>query len=93
MPRTSQPEQIPKLATLAAKKIEKTNPHLFFTLYNNKILPLELENQHINPLVQDLVIKHEKIYLANIKERKKLIDERSSAIEEIAVIEKPSPSR
>ncbi|PWY57022.1 hypothetical protein DGG96_01160 [Legionella qingyii] len=80
MPRIVQ--QIPKLATLAAKEIEKSNPHLFFTLYKNTTLPLDLENQYINPLVQDLVNKHGKIYLANIKKRKKLIDERSSAIEE-----------
>ena len=74
------PTQIPTLATLAAQKLEKTYPHLFFTFYKNKELPLELENQYINPPVQKLVSQHEQIHLINVKERKKMINERSSAL-------------
>ncbi|WP_454780524.1 hypothetical protein [Legionella sp. WA2022007384] len=74
------PTQIPKLITLAAQKLEKTNPHLFFTFYKNKKLPPELENQYINPSVQKLVSQEERIYLANVKERKETINERSSKL-------------
>ncbi|WP_454785231.1 hypothetical protein [Legionella sp. WA2024007413] len=76
------PKLIPTLVTLAAQKIEKTNPHLFFTLYNNKKLPPDLESQYITPLVQKLVSQHKDIYLANVKERDEMIMERSSNINE-----------
>ncbi|MGM9452087.1 hypothetical protein ACTAZI_02005 [Legionella bozemanae] len=77
----AQPKQIPKLITLTAEVIKKTNPHLFFTLYGNKKLPPQIENEYINPPVQELVKQHEHIYWANVKERKEEVKYRSSRIE------------
>ncbi len=80
--KKNQPQQVPKLVTLAAEVIKKTNPHLFFTLYENKKLHLEIENQYVNPSIQELVNQREKIYLAKVKERKETVNERSASIEE-----------
>lgn len=66
----TQTRQIPKLLTLTAQAINKTNPNLFFTLYQNKKLPPEIEDQYINPPVQKLVKEHEEIYKSNVKHRK-----------------------
>ncbi|CAM2962112.1 Uncharacterised protein [Legionella steigerwaltii] len=77
-----QPRKIPKLITLAAQVINKTNPHLFFTLYNNKTLPHEIENQYVNPPVQKLVKEHEEIYRSNDRKRKRKVDNFSSHLEE-----------
>ncbi|HHT0592764.1 TPA: hypothetical protein ACTXXA_002001 [Legionella anisa] len=77
----TQPQQIPKLITLAAEVIKKTNPHLFFTLYKNKVLPSQIEDEYVNPPIQALVKKHEHIYLANVKERKEVVNDRSSHIQ------------
>ncbi|KTD42135.1 hypothetical protein [Legionella parisiensis] len=76
-----QSKQVPKLITLTAEVIKKTNPHLFFTLYGNKELPPQIENEYVNPPVQELVKQHEHIYLANVKERKDEIKYRSARIE------------
>ncbi|KTC78916.1 hypothetical protein [Legionella cherrii] len=73
--------EVPKLATLAAQTINKTNPHLFFTLFNNKKLPAEIENRYINPSVQKLVNEHEKVYWSNVNERKQKVDNCSSRLD------------
>lgn len=79
--KKNQPQQVPNLVTLAAEVIKKTNPHLFFTLYENKKLRLEIENKYINPPIKELVNQHEEIYLAKVKERKETVNERSASIE------------
>ncbi|MCE0723005.1 MULTISPECIES: hypothetical protein [Legionella] len=76
-----QPQQIPKLISLTAEVIKKTNPHLFFTLYKNKDLPSQIEDQYVNPSIQTLVKEHENIYFANAKERKEVVNDRSFRIE------------
>ncbi|MCW8398365.1 hypothetical protein OQJ26_06120 [Legionella sp. PATHC038] len=73
--------EVPKLATLAAQKINKTNPHLFFTLFNNKELPAEIENDFINPTVQKLIDEHENIYWSNVNKRKQKVDNCSSRLD------------
>ncbi|AWN73653.1 hypothetical protein LEAN103870_10260 [Legionella anisa] len=77
----TQPQQVPKLIDLTAEVIKKTNPHLFFTLYKNKVLPSQIEDEYVNPPIQALVKKHEHIYLANVKERKEVVNDRSSHIQ------------
>lgn len=77
----AQPKQVPKLITLAAEAIKKTNPHLFFTLYKNKTLSHEIENKYVNPPVQELVKQHEQIYLTNVEERNENVKYCSSRIE------------
>lgn len=76
-----QVNQVPKLITLSAKALYKSDPLQFFTFYKNKELPIAIQETYINEPLQKMVKKQEEVYLKKIAKRKEKVDYKATNLE------------
>ncbi|STY28645.1 Uncharacterised protein [Legionella wadsworthii] len=74
-------KQVPKLITLSAKALYKSDPIQFFTFYKNKELPIAIEDTYVNEPLQKMVQKQEEVYLKKIAKRKEKVDYKATNLE------------
>lgn len=78
-PKTTTTFQVPSLKILAGKAVKQR--HLFFDLGNKEVDP-EIVTQHIQPIIDQLIVEREKSYFLQIEERQEKIEDLSAELQQ-----------